>query len=159
MVLNPASVCRALNLPLEWQEDCVNKALACAACKGFRNRYKPSDPIVLPGNLDEFCVLRDRIFVERKELIAKSHERNKRFLRLVRGKNTCSALHTNAGVNISACHETVTLLSVTPVPAQTKKPRAILPGLFRVDSCRFVDHVTIICVAFTSFTSPCTKSS
>lgn len=71
----PVSVCHALNLPLEWQEDCVNKVLACAACNEFRNRYKPSEPIEVPNSVDEFCVLRDRIFMERKELIAKSHEK------------------------------------------------------------------------------------
>jgi len=75
----PVSVCRALNLPLEWQEDCVNKVLACAACNGFRNRYQPSGPVVSPSNLEDFCDLRDRIFVERKKLIAASHEQERGF--------------------------------------------------------------------------------
>ncbi len=73
----PVSVCRALNLPVEWQEDCLNKVLACAACNGFRNRYKPSASIVIPSSLVEFCVLRDRIFAERKQLIAQSHKKER----------------------------------------------------------------------------------
>jgi len=75
----PASVCKALQVPDDWREDCANRALACAACNGFRNRYAPTFDVVLPLTLDTFFDLRDRIFAERKDLITASHVAERTF--------------------------------------------------------------------------------
>jgi hypothetical protein len=70
----PTSVCKGWGLDKTWTDDCVNKVLACAACNGFDNRYMPTVERVCPQSLDVFFDVRDRIFLERKELIRKSHE-------------------------------------------------------------------------------------
>ena len=75
----PTSVCNSLGVPDEWKEDCSNKVLACGACNGFRNRYKPSIDVVQPLTLEAFYRLRDHIFAERKALIAASHESDRAF--------------------------------------------------------------------------------
>lgn len=69
----PARVCDALGVAKEWREDCSNKTLACAACNGFKNRYKPTIALELPLTLEAFFNLRDHIFAERKQLIAARH--------------------------------------------------------------------------------------
>ena len=61
----PASVCKDLGIKPEWQDDNTNKVLACAACNGFNNRWKPDwkpEPI---RTEQEFLDLRDRVFKER----------------------------------------------------------------------------------------------
>jgi hypothetical protein len=75
----PESVCRGYGLPNEWTHDSSNKVLACAACNGFRNRYRQPADAVCPTTLDEFFDLRDRIFAERKALILDSHESEREF--------------------------------------------------------------------------------
>lgn len=75
----PENVCRSFELADEWTHDCSNKVLACAACNGFHNRYRQPDDAVCPRNLEEFYALRDRIFLERKALIAKRHEDERAF--------------------------------------------------------------------------------
>jgi len=75
----PVSVCLTFGVPLEWQEDCSNKVLACAACNGFRNRYKPTIQVTAPVTLSEFYDLRDHIFAERKTLIEARHESDRAF--------------------------------------------------------------------------------
>jgi hypothetical protein len=65
----PTSVCKELGIPVAWREDCANKVVACSACNGYRNRYRPSVPPVPPQTLEEFLDLRDRIFAERREPI------------------------------------------------------------------------------------------
>lgn len=75
----PVSVCRALGLSMDWQEDCINKVLACAACNSFHNRYKPVEQSDPPTLLEAFLELRDRIFAERRTLIAASHEQERAF--------------------------------------------------------------------------------
>lgn len=75
----PTSVCTSLGVPDEWREDYSNRVLACAACNGFRNRYKPTIDVVEPLTLDVFYDLRDHIFAERKDLIAASHESEREF--------------------------------------------------------------------------------
>ena len=66
-------------IPAEWLDDSSNKVLACAACNGFRNRYKLSDVEVCPTTLDGFYDLRDRVFAERKTLVMESHQREQTF--------------------------------------------------------------------------------
>lgn len=75
----PESVCKSFELPDEWTHDCSNKVLACAACNGFHNRYRQPLDAACPQTLDEFFDLRDRIFAERKALIAKRHEDERAF--------------------------------------------------------------------------------
>src|SRR5438270_13369266 len=65
----PVSVCKALEVPDTWREDCSNRVLACAACNGFRNRYALPFEVVLPLTLEAFFDLRDKIFAERKDLL------------------------------------------------------------------------------------------
>lgn len=75
----PISVCIAMTLPSEWREDASNRVLACGACNGFRNRYLSPEVTGGPLTLDDFYDLRDRIFVERRELIAESHIADRAF--------------------------------------------------------------------------------
>ena len=75
----PKSVCVGFGFSAEWIEDCANKVLACAACNGFYNRYRPSSDVVCPLSLSEFFDLRDRIFSERKAPILRKHEEEKQF--------------------------------------------------------------------------------
>jgi hypothetical protein len=53
--------------PAEWVLDAINVVAACMACNGYFNR----DPVVdaVPATLEAFCVIRDRVFLERKERI------------------------------------------------------------------------------------------
>ena len=78
----PKSVCGALDIPILWYEDCINKVLACAACNGFDNRYKLPETDVCPATLEEFFILRDRIFSERSERIARRHSKEREFYNL-----------------------------------------------------------------------------
>lgn len=71
----PTSLCGLLGLHAEWIEDASNKVLACRACNGFENRYKPEFELACPDTLADFYDLRDRIFAERKQKIARAHER------------------------------------------------------------------------------------
>ena len=75
----PVSVCGALGIQAEWQEDVTNKVLACAACNSFHNRYKPAVEVTCPKTLDAFYDLRDRIFTERKKAILERHDSEKAF--------------------------------------------------------------------------------
>lgn len=75
----PAGVCKGLGIPAEWREDCSNKVLACAACNGFRNRYRPPVEPNAPMTLEAFYALRDRIFVERSARIVESHDADRAF--------------------------------------------------------------------------------
>jgi 5-methylcytosine-specific restriction endonuclease McrA len=75
----PASVCDSMAIPENWGEDYSNRVLACAACNGFRNRYSPIDNIAWPTTLEAFYDLRDRIFAQRRKLIADSHKAERAF--------------------------------------------------------------------------------
>ncbi len=74
----PTSLCLEFEVKPEWIDDCSNRVLACAACNGFENRYKPSFRISKPSSLPRFYDLRDRIFRERYDKIQlrrdKEHE-------------------------------------------------------------------------------------
>jgi hypothetical protein len=69
----------AFKLSQTWAEDCSNKVLACAACNSFKNRYQPEKSIGAPETLAEFYALRDKVFAERKTLIAKARKEERSF--------------------------------------------------------------------------------
>ena len=75
----PTRTGTAKYIPAEWLDDSSNKVLACAACNGFRNRYKLSEAEVCPTTLEGFYDLRDRVFAERKTLVMESHQREQTF--------------------------------------------------------------------------------
>ena len=75
----PISICQAINIPSDWCWDHSNTVLACGACNGFCNRYRPTFGIVPPPTLEAFYDLRDRIFGERKALISARHEEERKF--------------------------------------------------------------------------------
>lgn len=74
----PVGVCQELKIPVEWRDDHSNRVLSCAACNGFENRYSPKNA-AFPITLEEFYVLRDAIFVERKKLILEKHAQERAF--------------------------------------------------------------------------------
>jgi hypothetical protein len=67
----PQSVCKNMEIAGSWVWDYSNAVLACCACNGFCNRYKPKEACKTPMTLAEFYDLRDRIFLERKKQIQK----------------------------------------------------------------------------------------
>ena len=75
----PIKLCKSGHVPDDWCEDYSNRVLACAACNGFCNRYSPSFDIAPPAMLEAFFSLRDKIFVERKKLIAERHKEERQF--------------------------------------------------------------------------------
>jgi hypothetical protein len=75
----PVSLARKLQVPNEWVQDYANAVLACAACNGFDNRHEPSFKAERPASLEEFFVLRDRVFMERKSRIRSCHEKERAF--------------------------------------------------------------------------------
>jgi hypothetical protein len=75
----PSSVCKANNIPEDWAWDYSNTVLACGACNGFCNRYKPSIPVGESLTLEGFYDLRDRIFEERKQKIKARHLEERAF--------------------------------------------------------------------------------
>lgn len=75
----PASVCKALGVPLEWKEDYVNRVLACTACNTFGNRYALPAGTDRPTTLEDFLSLRDAVFSERRGLIRDKHQEERAF--------------------------------------------------------------------------------
>jgi len=65
----PDAVCKSWELPNDWKDDYSNFVLSCTACNTFGNRYHPKG-FRCPGTIEEFYTIRDKIFVERKALIA-----------------------------------------------------------------------------------------
>lgn len=53
--------------PADWVLDQINTVVACAACNGFLNRDVVLD--VTPRSIEEFCRLRDRVFLDRRDKI------------------------------------------------------------------------------------------
>lgn len=74
----PDSICKEWEISDDWREDASNRVLCCAACNTFDNRYAPRD-IQRPETLEEFYVLRDRIFGERREIILDKHRAEREF--------------------------------------------------------------------------------
>ena len=77
----PRSVCESFNLPPKWTEDCSNKVLACSSCSSFKNRYKPAKDVCAPKTLAGFYARRDKVFAERKAMIAQRHKEEKAFFK------------------------------------------------------------------------------
>lgn len=75
----PSSVCRDLSIPTEWANDYANRVLACGACNGFDNKYRPKFQVASPTTLDEFFALRDRVFADRVQRIQACHEQERAF--------------------------------------------------------------------------------
>jgi len=63
----PQSVRKSLGIRLDWIWDFSNAVLACSACNGYNNRYKPEiDSPQQQMSQEEFFDLRDRCYRERK---------------------------------------------------------------------------------------------
>jgi hypothetical protein len=75
----PTSVCIAGKIPVSWTWDYSNTVLACTACNGFCNRYRPSITLVEPLTLDDFYDLRDKVFEDRKQKIRERHKQERAF--------------------------------------------------------------------------------
>lgn len=75
----PQSVCAAFSLSAEWTHDASNMVLACAACNGFGNRYRPKEQTPCPTSIEGFYDLRDQVFAERSVNIREKHEAEKAF--------------------------------------------------------------------------------
>ncbi len=78
----PKSACMAWNLAVEWTEDYSNLVLCCTACNTFGNRYTPVD-FSCPSTLEEFYILRDAIFIERRKNILRKQEEEHSFFATV----------------------------------------------------------------------------
>ncbi len=75
----PVSICKELGISSNWRDSSSNRVLACTACNGFKNRYRPSFSFDAPDSLETFFSLRDRIFLERKQLILQAHREDEAF--------------------------------------------------------------------------------
>jgi hypothetical protein len=75
----PQSVCKNLGIVIGLVQDYSNHVLACAACNGYCNRYKPEESCAAPLTPTEFYNLRDKIFLERRNLILPAREAEKKF--------------------------------------------------------------------------------
>lgn len=75
----PFGTGKALGIPVEWLEDCSNLVLACAACNSFCNRDTIPVGIELPGSLEDFYALRDRMFRLRRQRILGAHQKERAF--------------------------------------------------------------------------------
>jgi len=70
----PQSICKNMEIAGGWVWNYSNAVLACCACNGFCNRYKPKEACTVPTTLAEFYDLRDRMFLERRPLILARRE-------------------------------------------------------------------------------------
>lgn len=70
----PQGAARAAGIPADFYEDIANLVLACQGCNGFLNRFIPELPVEGVWTEDQFLIARDRIFVERRSLIAQRRE-------------------------------------------------------------------------------------
>lgn len=75
----PKSICKQHNVPRQLGEGLQNFVLACAACNGFCNRYRYNGEIPQTLTESEFYRIRDKIFEERKQLIASQHHKEEAF--------------------------------------------------------------------------------
>lgn len=75
----PLSICRANALNRDWYWDLSNAVLACSACNGFCNRFRPDFTISPPNSIEEFYDLRDKIFLRRRERILARHAEEREF--------------------------------------------------------------------------------
>jgi len=75
----PQSVCKNMEIKGSWVRDYSNAVLACCACNGFCNRYKPKEACAAPTSLSEFYDLRDKIFFERRNLILARRDKERTY--------------------------------------------------------------------------------
>jgi HNH endonuclease len=75
----PVKTCKSAHIPETWCDDYSNLVLAYKTCNGFGNRYTPTFQVVTPDTLESFYDLRDKVFIERKMLIAAKHEEERLF--------------------------------------------------------------------------------
>jgi 5-methylcytosine-specific restriction endonuclease McrA len=75
----PKSVCEGMGIRKGWVWNYSNAVLACSACNGYCNRYRPTVNCSESMSLLEFYDLRDKIFVERRDKILAVREKEKRF--------------------------------------------------------------------------------
>jgi hypothetical protein len=75
----PVSVCKNMGIDEGWVWNYSNTVLACGACNGFYNRYKPKEDCSGPMTLPEFYNFRDRIFLERRKLILARREKERTY--------------------------------------------------------------------------------
>jgi hypothetical protein len=61
----------------DWVNDLINFVTSCRHCNEFLNRYTLADPP--PSTLEEFCALRDRVFLEKRERALKRHAEERAF--------------------------------------------------------------------------------
>ena len=68
----PRGEARKLGIPDDWSESFSNTVLCCSGCNGFDNRYPvPVELARRPATWEEFLQLRDAIFKERSERVAR----------------------------------------------------------------------------------------
>jgi hypothetical protein len=67
----PGSTVKRLSYPAEWVHDLINLVTACRSCNEFLNAYRVDDPC--PPELSEFCDLRDRHFLAKREWVIARH--------------------------------------------------------------------------------------
>jgi hypothetical protein len=83
----PVAVCKSSQIREEWCWDYSNMVLACAACNGFCNRYRPLFPLAPVDTLAAFYDLRDKIFEERRKVIAARHKEERSFFNEISASN------------------------------------------------------------------------
>lgn len=67
----PSAEARRVGIDPRFYEDAINLVLCCAGCNGFGNRYRAHVGPRAIWTLDEFLSLRDSIFEDRSDRIAK----------------------------------------------------------------------------------------
>ncbi len=68
----PVAECNRLGIPFEWAQSYSNTVLSCFGCNGFDNHYTiQRDEATGRWSLDRFFALRDRVFEDRKDRIAR----------------------------------------------------------------------------------------
>lgn len=73
----PAKAGEAIGIPSEWLDDYCNKVLCCSACNGFGNGYALPASAQRPSSVEEFCRLRDDVFLQRRQIILTRHEKER----------------------------------------------------------------------------------
>lgn len=62
---------KRLGIQSEYRGDFINMVLCCAGCNGFNPRYKVEREPQSDWTVAEFVALRDQVFADRSQLIAK----------------------------------------------------------------------------------------
>lgn len=75
----PRKAGAAIGISSEWLNDYANIVLCCSACNDFANRYTLPENTKCPETCDEFFILRDKIFAERKQRICEKRRDERKF--------------------------------------------------------------------------------